>query len=579
MTEKKRAGDGFLPVDRAGMEARGWDACDAVIVTGDAYVDHPSFGAAIIGRHLESLGYRVGIVAQPDWRNPGSFLALGIPRLFVGITSGAMDSMVNHYTSFNRIRSDDAYTPGGAAGARPDRAVIVYANAVRRAMPGVPMVLGGIEASLRRLSHYDFWSETTRRSVLLDTRADILVYGMGERQIGEIAARLSEGRGLDGIPGTAVWMGASGATPPPGAVVLPSHEEVVSSPRAFLDMTLAIEREASPWCGRPLVQMSDTRMTLVHRPAEPLSGEEMDALYALPFTRRPHPSYTEPVPAWEMIRDSVTAVRGCAGGCSFCALGLHQGRHLVSRSPESVLDEVRVLAGQDWFRGTVSDIGGPTANMYGLRCTNPEAERKCRRPSCLYPSPCRYFPTGQTAYADLLDAAAKIPGVKRTLVGSGLRLDLAALDPAFVRRLACGHVGGQLKVAPEHFSARVLELMRKPGIATWRRFLDLFREASEGREQYVLPYVMAAFPGCGMDDMDEAAAELVRCGLSPRQVQAFLPTPMTLATCMYATGLASDGSAIDVVRKPSEKKRQIDVLLGLSGSRGRGVEPGGRRRL
>ena len=571
--------DSFLPVDREGMAARGWDACDAVIVTGDAYVDHPSFGAAIIGRHLESLGYRVGILAQPDWTRPGSFLALGVPRLFVGITSGAMDSMVNHYTSFNRIRSDDAYTPGGRAGARPDRAVTVYANAVRRAMPGVPIVLGGIEASLRRLSHYDFWSGRMRRSILLDTRADILVYGMGERQIAEIAARLAEGRELDGIPGTAVWKGASRAIPPDGAVVLPSHEMVCSDPSAFLEMTLAVEAEANPWCGRPLVQMSDTRMTLVHPPAEPLSRGGMDALYALPFTRRPHPSYAEPVPAWEMIRDSVTAVRGCAGGCSFCALGLHQGRHLVSRSPESVLDEVRRLAGQDWFRGTVSDIGGPTANMYGLRCANPEAEKRCRRPSCLFPSPCPNFPTGQAAYADLLDSAAAVPGVKRTLVGSGLRLDLAALDPAFVRRLARGHVGGHLKVAPEHFSDRVLRLMRKPGISTWRRFLDLFLEASAGRDQYVLPYVMAAFPGCGINEMEEAAAELARCGLSPRQVQAFLPTPMTLATCMYATGLSPDGGAVEVERKPSEKKRQIDVLLGLSGGSSGGMEPGGRRRL
>ncbi len=559
----------FLPVDRKGMSVLGWDACDAVIVTGDAYVDHPSFGAAIIGRHLESLGYRVGILSQPDWTSPESFLALGVPRLFIGITSGAMDSMVNHYTSFNRIRSDDAYTPGGRAGARPDRAVVAYANAARRAMPGTPIVLGGIEASLRRLSHYDFWSDKIRRSVLLDSRADILVYGMGERQIGEIAARLSEGRDLDGIAGTAVWAGASGATPPPGAVVLPSHEDVVASPRAFMEMTLAVEAEASPWCGRPLVQMSDTRMVLVQPPSPPLSREEMDALYSLPFTRMPHPSYREPVPAWEMIHDSVTAVRGCAGGCSFCALGLHQGRHIVSRSEESVLAEVRRIAAQSSFRGTISDIGGPTANMYGLRCGNPEAEKNCRRPSCLFPSVCSNFPTDQTAYADLLDAAGEVPGVGRVLVGSGLRLDLAALDPRFVERLARGHVGGHLKVAPEHFSDRVLKLMRKPGVATWRRFLDLFEKASAGREQYVLPYVMAAFPGCKMEDMEEAASELRRCRLSPRQVQTFLPTPMTLATCMYATGLGPGFESLEVTKRPSEKRRQLDVILGLSGmSRG-----------
>ena len=556
----------FLPIDRKGMSDLGWDACDAVIVTGDACVDHPSFGAAMIGRHLESLGYRVGILSQPDWTRPESFLALGVPRLFIGITSGAMDSMVNHYTSFNRIRSEDAYTPGGRAGSRPDRAVVAYANAVRHAMPGTPIVLGGIEASLRRLSHYDFWSDRIRKSVLLDSRADILVYGMGERQIAEIAARLSDGRDLNGIAGTAVWVGASGATPPPGAVLLPSHEEVVASPRAFMAMTLAVEAEANPWCGRPLVQMSDTRMVLVHPPALPLSREELDAVYALPFTRMPHPSYREPIPAWEMIRDSVTAVRGCAGGCSFCALGLHQGKHIVSRSEESVLAEVRRIASRGSFRGTISDIGGPTANMYGLRCGNPEAEKNCRRTSCLFPSVCRNFPTDQTAYADLLDAAAAVPGVKHTLVGSGLRLDLAALDPGFVQRLARGHVGGHLKVAPEHFSDRVLRLMRKPGVSAWRRFLDLFTKASADREQYVLPYVMAAFPGCTMADMEEAAAELRRCRLSPRQVQTFLPTPMTLATCMYATGLDPGFESIEVTRRPTDKRRQLDVILGLSRS-------------
>ncbi len=552
------------------MAARGWDRCDAIIVSGDAYVDHPSFGAALIGRFLESRGYRVGILPQPDWREPGSFLALGIPKLFVGITSGAMDSMVNHYTSFNRIRSDDAYSPGGRAGARPDRAVIVYSNIVRRMMPGVPVVLGGIEASLRRFSHYDFWSDGMRRSILLDTRADILVYGMGERQIAEIADRLARGGGLEGIPGTAVWMGASRAKEPVGSIGLPSHETILEDPQAFMEMTLRIEAEANPWCGRILTQRSDNRLVAAFPPAVPLSSEEMDAVYALPFERRPHPSYSEPVPAWEMIRDSVTAVRGCAGGCSFCALGLHQGRHLVSRSRESVLAEVGRIASQEWFRGTVSDVGGPTANMYGLRCRDPEAEKRCRRSSCLYPSACPNFPVDQTAFADLLDAAAAVPGVARVLVGSGLRLDLAALDPRFVERLARGHVGGHLKVAPEHFSDRVLGLMRKPGAASWRRFLSLFEKASAGTEQYVLPYIMAAFPGCTMDDMEEAACELRRSGLSPKQVQTFLPTPMTLAACMYATGLAPDMTGIEVTRRPSDKKRQLEVILALSTSWGGG---------
>jgi uncharacterized radical SAM protein YgiQ len=476
-----------------------------------------------------------------------------------------MDSMVNHYTSLGRIRSDDAYTEGGRAGARPDRAVTVYANRVRQAMPGVTMVLGGIEASLRRLGHYDFWSDTVRRPLLLDTKADILVYGMGERQVVEIAGRLDRGEGLEGVPGTATWRGrtASAGALPDRAVELPPYEEAAADPSAFMEMTKTIEAEANPWCGRVLVQRADSRMAVVEPPAVPLSTGELDALYDLPFARRPHPRYTGRIPAWEMIRDSITVVRGCAGGCSFCALGLHQGKAVRSRSRESVLREVAALAVSRGFHGTVSDLGGPTADMYGLGCTRPDLEKSCRRVSCLHPGICRYFGTDHSGYSGLLESAAAVDGVKHVFVGSGIRLDLALEDPAFIRRLAAGHTSGHLKVAPEHFSDRVLSLMRKPPARLYAEFEKLFRRFSReaGREQYLVPYLMAAFPGCTMEDMEKVSTILAGAGMKPQQVQVFLPVPMTMATAMYHAGTDQDGNPIEVARKPSEKRRQLECLL------------------
>jgi len=426
------------------MDLLGWDRCDVVVVTGDAYVDHPSFGAALVGRLLESLGLKVGILPQPDWTDPGAFLKLGVPRLFCGVTAGAMDSMVSNYTSLGRRRSEDDYSEGGRPGLRPDRAVLAYGNRIRQAMPGTPLVLGGIEASLRRLSHYDFWSDAVRRSILLDTRADILVFGMGERQIVEIARRMEEGLPLPGIAGTAVWAGSSElrGKMAEGAVELPSHEEVSSSPAAFMEMTRMLEAESNPWSGRMLLQRTDTRAVIVQPPAPPLETAELDAVYALPFTRLPHPMYEGPVPAWEMIRDSITAVRGCAGGCSFCALGLHQGKAVRSRSRKSVLAEAERIASAPGFRGTITDVGGPTANMYSLGCRDRAAEASCRRISCLFPSICRNFATRGSGYAALLDAVAGTPGVRHVSVGSGVRLDLAVKDPAFVKALAASYTGG-----------------------------------------------------------------------------------------------------------------------------------------
>jgi uncharacterized radical SAM protein YgiQ len=564
---KSRLDSGFLPSTRAEMTRLGWDRCDIVIVTGDAYVDHPSFGAALIGRLLESLGWRVGILPQPDREDAGAFLGLGVPRLFVGVTAGAMDSMVSNYTSLGRKRTDDDYSEGGRAGRRPDRALLAYCNRLRQVMPDTPLVLGGIEASLRRFSHYDFWSETVRKSVLLDTRASVLVYGMGERQIAEIARRMDSGESLDGIPGTAVWRGASGLnglSSVPGARELPSHEEVCSSPEAFMEMTRAIESEANPWCGKPLFQRADSRGVLVNAPALPLETSELDSLYALPFTRRPHPRYEGEIPAWTMIRDSITAVRGCAGGCSFCALGLHQGKAVRSRSARSLAAEAGAIASGPGFRGTISDVGGPTANMHGLGCSSPEKEKGCRRPSCLFPSICPSFRTDSGTYLEALGSVAQVKGVKHVHVTSGIRLDLAVRDPRFIEALAARYTSGHLKVAPESFSDRVLRLMRKSSLQDYLEFCRLFGDASRraGLEQYVLPYVIAAFPGSTRDDMRKVADVLREQKLRPRQVQVFLPVPLTMATAMYFTGLDPEGKPLGrVARRPSEKRAQLRELM------------------
>lgn len=556
-----------LPVSRDEMDSLGWDSCDVILVTGDAYVDHPSFGAALIGRYLESLGYRVGIIPQPDIESTEDILRLGLPGLFAGVTSGAMDSMVNHYTSLNRLRSNDAYSPGGRPGSRPDRALLRYVNLVQRAMPGVPVVIGGIEASMRRFSHYDYWSDRVRKSVLLDTKASVLVYGMGERAAGCIAAALETGRDLVGIRGTAVYMGAASfeTSGIEGYVELPEHERVARDPEAFMEMTGLIERESSPWSGSVLVQRADSRVVVAGPPSVPLSTDEMDALYELPFSREAHPSYEEEIPALTMIRNSVTVVRGCSGGCSFCALGLHQGRFITSRSVPSVLREVGRLMGKEYFRGTVTDLGGPTANLYGTGCAGGEEMKRCRRASCLHPEICRNFAAGQSAFVRLLDEVAALEGVDNVFVSSGIRFDVALRDPRFISKLAGDNVPGFLKIAPEHFSPEVLRRMRKPSPELWREFLELFRKASKeaGKEQYVKPYIMAAFPGCGMKDMELAASELEREGMRPEKAQIFLPTPMTMATAMYLTGLDPyTGDRIRVARKPSEKRRQLGVLPG-----------------
>ena len=552
----------LLPMSREEMARLGWDDLDVLLVSGDAYVDHPSFGAALLGRWLMRHGYRVGIVAQPRWDFPRDVEAMGRPRLFAGVTAGAIDSMLAHYTAFRKKRSDDAYTPGGKSGARPNHATIVYTGLVRAAFPGLPVVIGGIEASLRRVTHYDFWADKLRRPILLDSKANLLVYGMGERAVLEIARRLEKSPGetaLHGIPGT-VCAARGEAGLPEGAVELPSHEDVAANPRKLMELTLAVERlvqQGDRWA----VQRAGNRHVVIAPPAPPLSTEELDSLYALPFTRAAHPSYHEPVPALEMIQFSITSHRGCGGGCSFCSLALHQGRRIGSRSRLGILEEARQLTLHPQWKGSITDVGGPSANMWGARCMADPG--KCRRPSCLYPRHCPSFVADQDRLAELLDAVSRVPGVKHVRVASGLRHDLAMDAPEYVRAVLGRFTGGQLKLAPEHSSHAVLCLMRKPPFETFLRFLTVFERESAraGKQQYVVPYLMSAFPGCTDKDMRELAAWLRSKGWKPQQVQCFIPTPGTVATAMYYAGTDPEGKPIRVAKTDADRIRQHQILL------------------
>jgi len=555
-------------MSRAEMRRLGWDELDVLIVTGDAYVDHPAFGAALLGRWLVAHGYRVGIVAQPRWDTAEDVARLGRPRLFAGVTAGALDSMLAHYTAFRKKRRDDAYTPGGRAGARPNRATIVYTNLVRQAFPGLPVVIGGIEASMRRASHYDFWTDKLRRSLLLDSKADLLIYGMAERALLQLAERLAAGGHLGEVPAGGVldvaradFDRAYGTQR--SYLVLPSHEEIEADPKKLMTATLALERQVhggAEWA----TQAAGDRMLVFAPPAAPLTTEELDALYALPFSRQPHPSYREPIPAVEMVQFSVTTHRGCAGGCSFCALALHQGRRIRSRSRESILAEVARLTRHPAWRGSVSDVGSATANLWRARCA--ADHRDCRRASCLHPSICRNFTPDQSALAELLRSIARLPGVKHVRTASGVRHDVALLDEAYVRALVGEFTGGQLKLAPEHSCDRVLWLMRKPPFGKFEDFLTIFQRVSRqaGKEQYVVPYLMSAFPGCTEADMRALAAWLRQRGWRPQQVQCFIPTPGTVATAMFYAGIDPDGAPIPVARTDAARLRQHHILAPAS---------------
>jgi uncharacterized radical SAM protein YgiQ len=588
----------FLPTSRAEMDALGWDSCDIILVTGDAYVDHPSFGMGVIGRALEAQGFRVGIIAQPDWHGTESFEVLGRANLFFGVTSGNMDSMVNRYTSERRIRSDDAYTPGGAGGKRPDRAVIVYAQRVCEAFKDVPIVVGGIEASLRRIAHFDYWSEKVRRSILLDAKADMLVYGNAERQVCELAHRLAAGEKIADITdlrGTAYARGTMPAdwieidsthldapgpvAPPidpyamePGAagqterrtdtapevqpvrfirgvknadrersvIRMPSCEAVSQDPVLYAHASRILHLESNPGNARALVQRHGNVDVWLNPPPIPLTTKEMDWVYELPYQRRPHPSYgQEVIPAYKMIRFSISIQRGCFGGCTFCSITEHEGRIIQNRSEESVLREIgRVRDSVPGFTGVISDLGGPTANMYRLACKSPEIESACRRPSCVFPAVCPNLNTDHAPLIRLYQRARQMPGIKKVLIASGVRYDLAIESPEYVKELAQHHTGGYLKIAPEALADGPLSKMMKPGVGAYYKFKELFDRYSKeaGKEQYLIPYFIAAHPGTSDEDMLELALWLKKNRYRADQVQAFLPSPMATATAMYHSG-------------------------------------------
>jgi uncharacterized radical SAM protein YgiQ len=593
----------FLPMSRAEMDLLGWDSCDIIVVTGDAYVDHPSFGMAIIGRVLEAQGFRVGIIAQPDWRSAEAFAALGKPNLFFGVTSGNMDSMVNRYTSDRRVRSDDAYTPEGVGGKRPDRSVIVYAQRLREAFKDVPLVVGGIEASLRRIAHFDYWSEKIRRSILLDAKADMLVYGNGERQICELAHRLAKGEDIGtitdirgtsftrkGVPEdwveiNSTHLDAPGALNPPvdpyamepararsaqpasdtataasapreqvvrfvrrvksadrgnSVIRLPAFEQVVEDPVLYAHASRILHLEANPGNARALVQRHGDVDVWLNPPPIPLTTKEMDWVYERQYRRQPHPSYgAANIPAYKMIRFSIAIQRGCFGGCTFCSITEHEGRIIQSRSEDSIIKEVEAVRDTvPGFTGVISDLGGPTANMYRLACKTREIESACRRPSCVFPGICPNLNTDHSPLIKLYRRARELPGIKKVLIASGVRYDLASESPEYVKELAQHHVGGYLKIAPEAIGDGPLSKMMKPGVGTYHKFKELFDRYSKeaGKEQYLIPYFIAAHPGTSDTDMLELALWLKTNGFRADQVQAFLPSPMATATAMYHSG-------------------------------------------
>jgi uncharacterized radical SAM protein YgiQ len=596
----------FLPMSREEMDLLGWDSCDIIVVTGDAYVDHPSFGMAVIGRVLEAQGFRVGIIAQPDWSSAADFTRLGRPNLYFGVTGGNMDSMVNRYTSERRLRSDDAYTPGGEGGRRPDRAVIVYSQRCREAYRDVPIVIGGIEASLRRIAHFDYWQEKVRRSVLIDAKADMLLYGNAERAIVELSHRLAAGESIDTIrdlrgtafvrrelPGDFVLIdstevdqpgpvqpepspyldttaanascasaaadgaddtGTAGQAPqvirferrPRGldrarsAVRLPAFEQVRDDPVLYAHASRILHLESNPGNARALVQRHGDREVWINPPPIPLRTPELDRVFELPYQRVPHPAYGEArIPAYEMIRFSVNIMRGCFGGCSFCSITEHEGRIIQNRSEQSILREIENIRDHTpGFTGVVSDLGGPTANMWRLHCKDPKIEASCRRLSCVHPGICPNLNTDQMPLVRLYRKARALPGIKRVFIASGLRYDIAVETPEYVRELVTHHVGGYLKIAPEHTEAGPLSKMMKPGMGTYDRFKAMFDKYSKqaGKEQYLIPYFIAAHPGTTDEDMLNLALWLKANGFRADQVQAFLPSPMAMATAMWHSG-------------------------------------------
>lgn len=549
------------------MQDRNWEQADIIIVSGDAYVDHPAWAAALLGRFLESHGYRVGIIAQPKWSSGEDITKLGAPRLFFAVSAGNMDSMVNHYTADRKKRRRDLYSPGGAAGLRPDRATIVYCNLIRQHFPGVPVVIGGIEASLRRLAHYDYWSDSIRRSLLLDSKADLLVYGMGEYTLLHLAERCRAGERINEIKdlrGTCSWVREL----PAEAAVLPSFEEIRGDSRALMQATQMVHREVNPYLARPLAEKNEQRWVIQNPPPLPLSSRQLDAIYDMDFARREHPDYKAQggVPALLPVQFSLSSHRGCFGACSFCSLALHQGSFIQSRSVESLVGEARRLAVHPDFKGTINDVGGPSANMYRLGGKDLEKCRSCRKSNCLVPKACSNLNTDHSPNIKMLRKLQSLSGVRHVFVSSGVRYDLVMHDKSreYLNELCQYHVSGQLKIAPEHIADHVTRLMNKPNLACYRKFTKLFKEVSQllKRDIYIIPYFISGHPGCSLED-NIALAEFYKEELhfQPEQIQNFTPTPMTLSTAMYVSGLDPEtGRDIHIPRRGRERRWQRAIL-------------------
>ena len=547
----------YLPTTRKELDIRGWDEVDIILFSGDAYVDHPQFGAAVIGRVLEHAGYRVALVPQPDWRGDHrDFTKLGKPRLFFGVTAGAMDSMVNHYTAAKRKRSDDAYTPDGKAGMRPDYCTVTYCQILKQHFPNTPIVIGGIEASMRRLTHYDYWSDTLKPSILVDSKADLLIYGMGEQAIVEIAAHIAARRPLTDIPQTAYL--STDIRPTEDDILLHSHEAACQDKRKHAENFRHIETESNKIQARRLIQPVGKQKVVVNPPYLPISQEDLDAIYDLPFQYLPHPKYKDKrIPAYEMIRFSVCMHRGCFGGCSFCTISAHQGKQIVSRSKASILRQIKQLQTLPEWRGVISDLGGPSANMYGMHGKDSSLCQQCARPSCLTPSICKNLNQDFRPLLDIYRTVDNMSEVKHAFVGSGIRYDL--MDEEYGKQLITRHVSGRLKVAPEHTSPEVLKLMRKPSWEHFLQFRDFFLRINEqaNMHQQLIPYFISSHPGCTNRDMAHLAEWTKKMHYRPEQVQDFTPTPMTLSTTMFYTGLNPyTMQPVYVARTPKEKKQQ-----------------------
>ncbi|WP_028110081.1 YgiQ family radical SAM protein [Ferrimonas futtsuensis] len=604
----------FMPTTRKEMEALGWDSCDIIVITGDAYVDHPSFGMGIVGRMLEAQGFRVGVIDQPDWTSKQDFMRLGKPNLFFAVGAGNMDSMINHYTADRRLRHDDAYTPGNVHGKRPDRAVVVYTQRCKEAYKDVPVTIGSIEASLRRIAHYDYWQDKVRRAILFDAKADLLIYGNAERPIIEVAHRLAAGEPIsemrdirgtgfltkDALPG---WSGLDSTTldtpgkidpipNPYGAdevgchmatpaqeqgvkavtvqpakpkpwekqyILLPAYDQVRVDKVLYAHSSRVFHQETNPGCARALMQRHGDRHIWLNPPAIPLETDEMDWVFDLPYQRVPHPKYQgQTIPAYEMIKTSINIMRGCYGGCSFCSITEHEGRVIQSRSHESVIREIEEIKEKvPGFTGVISDLGGPTANMYHLRCKSPKAEATCRRLSCIYPDICGHMDTDHTPTIELYRKARKVKGIKKVLIASGVRYDLAVEDPRYVKELVSHHVGGYLKIAPEHTEEGPLSKMLKPGMGSYYRFKELFDKysAEAGKKQYLIPYFISAHPGTSIKDMANLALWLKENNFKLDQVQNFYPSPLANATAIWHT-------EVDSMRKVSHKSDRVTVAKG-----------------